>query len=69
LKTYNHHIPQRALKHQTPIQALQKWRAEKPDLFVKRVYEHAGLDSYVFGQVAYRLPTSNTIEKSLLQFL
>jgi transposase InsO family protein len=44
LKTYNHHIPQRALKHQTPIQALQKWRTEKPDLFVKQVYELAGLD-------------------------
>lgn len=39
-----HHIPQRALKHQTPIQALQKWRAEKPDLFVKRIYKQAGLD-------------------------
>ncbi|WP_210547297.1 IS481 family transposase [Rhodoferax sp. PAMC 29310] len=46
LKTYNHHIPQRALKHQTPIQALQKWRAGKPDLFAKRVYEQAGLDRY-----------------------
>ena len=44
LTTYNQHIPQRALNHQTPIQALQKWRAEKPDLFVKRVYEQAGLD-------------------------
>jgi hypothetical protein len=33
------------LKHKTPIQALQKWRAEKPDLFVKRVYEQAGLDT------------------------
>jgi transposase InsO family protein len=46
LKTYNHHIPQRALKHQTPIQALQKWQAEKPDLFVKRIYKQAGLDNY-----------------------
>ena len=45
LKTYNHHIPQRALKHQTPIQALQKWRADKPELFVKRVYKQAGLDN------------------------
>ena len=45
LTTYNRHIPQRALNHQTPIQALQKWRAEKPDLFVKRVYEQAGLDT------------------------
>ena len=46
LKIYNHHIPQRALNHQTPIQTLQKWRAEKPDLFVKRVYKQAGLDRY-----------------------
>ena len=47
LTTYNQHIPQRALHHQTPIQALQKWRTEKPDLFVKRVYKQAGLDSYL----------------------
>ena len=45
LTTYNHHIPQRALNHQTPIQALQKWRKEKPDLFVKRIYDHTGLDT------------------------
>jgi transposase InsO family protein len=45
LQTYNHHIPQRALNHQTPIQALQKWCAEKPDLFVKRVYKQTGLDT------------------------
>jgi transposase InsO family protein len=44
LKTYNHSIPQRALNHQTPIQALKNWRSEKPDLFVKRVYDHTGLD-------------------------
>ena len=45
LSTYLHLIPQRALKHQTPIQALQTWRAEKPQLFVKRVYKQSGLDS------------------------
>jgi transposase InsO family protein len=45
LATYNHLIPQRALKHQTPIQSLQKWRAEKPELFVKRIYKQAGLDT------------------------
>ncbi|MDP2432177.1 MAG: hypothetical protein Q8O33_09110, partial [Pseudomonadota bacterium] len=45
LKIYNHHIPQRALHHQTPIQALKKWQADKPELFVKRVYKQAGLDS------------------------
>jgi len=26
---YNHHIPQRALNHQTPIQALKKWQKKK----------------------------------------
>lgn len=47
VKIYNHNIPQRALKHQTPIQALKKWQQEKPDLFVKRVYNHTGLDNYI----------------------
>ena len=44
LKIYNHSIPQRALKHQTPIQALKMWQEKKPDLFVKRVYNHTGLN-------------------------
>ena len=46
LKIYNHSIPQRALKQQTPIQALKMWQEKKPDLFVKRVYNHTGLDNY-----------------------
>ena len=45
VKIYNHSIPQRALKHQTPIQALKMWQEKKPNLFVKRVYNHTGLDS------------------------
>jgi len=45
LATYNHSIPQRALHHQTPIQSLKAWRKTHPDLFVKNVYEHAGLDN------------------------
>ena len=44
LTLYNHHIPQRALNHQPPIQALQKWQNDKPELFVKQVYKHTGLD-------------------------
>ncbi len=44
LKIYKHDMPQRALKHPTPIQALKKWHTEKPELFVKRVYNQAGLD-------------------------
>ena len=45
LSTYNHLIPQRALKHQTPIQALKTWQTERPELFVKRVYKQPGLDT------------------------
>lgn len=44
LKIYNNSIPQRALNHMTPIQALKEWQAKKPELFVKRVYNQAGLD-------------------------
>ncbi len=44
LKLYNHHIPQRAIDGKTPIQALKKWQQDKPDLFLKRVYDQTGLD-------------------------
>ena len=45
LATYNNRIPQRALKHLSPIQALKAWHSKRPELFVKRVYEQAGLDN------------------------
>ena len=43
---YNHQFPQSALGGKTPLQAMKNWYAKKPDLFVKRPYDHAGLDSY-----------------------
>lgn len=43
---YNHHIPQRALQHRTPVQALKQWQHEQPKLFHKLVYDHASLDIY-----------------------
>ena len=46
LKTYNHQIPQRALKHLSPVQALKDWHKKKPELFKKRVYNQPGLDTY-----------------------
>lgn len=42
---YNRHIPQKALGHITPIQALQQWQAKQPSLFVKKVYNQPGLDT------------------------
>ena len=46
LKLYNHHIPQKALGHITPIAALKQWQKTKPALFVKRVYDLSKLDKY-----------------------
>ncbi len=43
-RLYNHHIPQRALSHKTPIQTLKAWEAERPELFNKKVYDQTGLD-------------------------
>jgi transposase InsO family protein len=45
LAIYNHRTPQRALNHQSPIQALQARQQKRPELFVKRVYKQAGLDT------------------------
>ncbi|BBA32627.1 transposase of ISPca3, IS481 family [Methylocaldum marinum] len=41
----NRHIPQRALGHLTPIQALKNWQTSHPHLLRKRVYLHAGPDT------------------------
>lgn len=48
LKLYNHHIPQRAIGVKTPIQALKEWQHSRPELFVKRVYDQARLDTYAW---------------------
>jgi transposase InsO family protein len=44
VRVYNHHTPQKALKHHTPIHTLKVWQQNKPDIFVKKVYVHAELD-------------------------
>ena len=43
--TYNNHIPQRALHHMSPVQAVKQWQSKRPELFVKRVHDQPGLDS------------------------
>lgn len=39
---YNHHIPQKALHHQSPIAAIKEWQVKRPELFTKRVINHTG---------------------------
>ena len=46
VRLYNHQIPQRALGHLSPVQALQDWQERCPELFKKKVYNLTGLDSY-----------------------
>ena len=40
----NHHLPQKALGHEAPVQALKNWKIKVPDLFVKNVRNHPGPD-------------------------
>jgi transposase InsO family protein len=45
LAAYNHHIPQRALAHRTPVQAIEEWMLKKPgSIRFVPVYDQAGLD-------------------------
>jgi transposase InsO family protein len=42
---YNYHIPQKALGHRPPIQALKDWQQQRPELFYKQVRNHPGPDT------------------------
>lgn len=44
---YDNHLPQRALGQKTPLQALQQWHKERPDLFVRQPRNQPGPDKYV----------------------
>ena len=43
----NHHIPQRALGHIAPVQALQDWHEKCPELIKMKEYNLTGLDTYL----------------------
>jgi len=57
---YNGQLPQSALKGRTPIAALKDWKRQRPDLFRKRVYNHAGCDS-CRKRVCVRLAKGNNV--------
>jgi transposase InsO family protein len=44
VRVYNHHIPQRALGHVCPFDALKAWYQKDPERFHRRPYDQAGLD-------------------------
>jgi hypothetical protein len=43
---YNEHLPQKALQHITPIEALKRWQKDHPQLFLRQVRNHPGPDTY-----------------------
>ena len=45
VKIYNQLIPQKALGHIAPIEAMKKWVKTNPELFKKRVHNLTGLDT------------------------
>lgn len=42
---YNQHLPQKALNHEAPIQAMKRWQQSHPHLFQKSVRNHPGPDN------------------------
>ena len=53
VKVYNQRIPQKALGHSPPLQAMKYWSRKQPQLFKKCVYNLAGLDAYL-GELEFR---------------
>jgi len=45
VKVYNQHIPQNALGHSPPLQAMKNWSQKQTQLFKKCAYNLAGLDT------------------------
>src|SRR5690606_37177555 len=43
---YNHHLPQKALGHVSPIEAMKRWQRSHPELFHKRVINHPRHNTY-----------------------
>lgn len=44
-RLYNEQIPQRALGHLCPVQALRAWREKEPDRFFRCIHNLPGLDT------------------------
>jgi transposase InsO family protein len=42
---YNQHLPQKAMGHRCPMEAMKQWYTEKPDLFAKQPRNLPGPDS------------------------
>jgi hypothetical protein len=54
-------IPQRALGHLSPVQALKQWRIKQAELFAKRVYKQVGLGNYALPHAGRSLPPERVI--------
>ncbi|GKW48851.1 hypothetical protein NCCP2165_10660 [Halomonas sp. NCCP-2165] len=62
---YSHHIPQKALHHQPPIAAMKECQARRPELFTKRVVNHAGPDTHGVPRDHIRVRTDHSSGKKV----
>src|SRR5690606_21110767 len=58
LQIYNHHIPQKALNHKTPVQVLEECQENKPELFKKYLHDQARLDTSDMSKTVSLLPVT-----------
>jgi len=55
VKVYNQHIPQKALGHSPPLQAMKNWSQKQTQLFKKCAYNLAGLNHYALKCIVVEL--------------
>jgi len=54
VKVYNQHIPQKALGHSPPLQAMKYWPQKQTQPFKKCGYNLAGLDTRISPESTLR---------------
>ena len=52
---YNHQLPQKALGHVSPIQAMIQWQRSHPELFNRRVTNQPGHDKYHYCVAKHKI--------------
>lgn len=52
---YNHQLPQKALGHVSPIQAMKQWQRSHPELFNRRVTNQPGHDTKLLHMPPFKL--------------
>jgi RHS repeat-associated protein len=63
---YNHQLIQKALNHESPIQAMKRWQQSHPNLFEREVRNHPGPNNYLDVPSLTCDPPSGTISEPVV---